>query len=330
MPDWNPDDFEPIGGQGGTATAAPVAWNPDDFEAVPDLSKVQMDPYQRATVAQGGIKPETGMEAGTDFTASLANTAPVKAEIAALKWAVPEAGKTIGRAGNILEAPFLDVGQYLGKKFEGVPGKDIPQGENFKAAYSDQPMPGMETIKESSPALRIPATAGLGMVGSIPKLAATAVSPEFSPVIWGLTPEGGFDPKQAAIAAVLPGIGKYAGDITQALAEKMGVGNDTALAAFNKAGGIGSAAGLITADQAREISNLPPEKRKDAWIEAFANAGTILLGGMGGGEGKAEGKFQVEPRELQNRAVPDIRLTEDEALNPGARKGFRASLRNTI
>ena len=72
MPDWNPDDFEPIGGQGGTATAAPVTWNPDDFEAAPDLSKVQMDPYQRATVARGGIKPETGMEAGTDFTAALA------------------------------------------------------------------------------------------------------------------------------------------------------------------------------------------------------------------------------------------------------------------
>ena len=104
------------------------------------------------------------------------------------------------------------------------------------------------------------------------------------------------------MAAALPVVGKYGGAITEAIASKSGVTKDAALAALNKLGGASSAAGLIGADQARQIMKLPKEQQKDAWIDAVGNVGSMfILGGMG--ERSQLGK----PKKTGNQGRADIR-----------------------
>ena len=148
--------------------------------------------------------------------------------------------------------------------------------------------------------LRIVERGSQGLVESAPKLAAVAglqaagvPAPVSAAAVFGTT-EQGFDLKQALIAAALPMLGKYTGSLTEAIAAKAGVSSEAALQALNKMGGAAGAASLIGAGQLQEIMKLPPEKRKDALIEAAANVGsTFLLGMLGERKGsetpKAEG-----------------------------------------
>jgi len=115
-----------------------------------------------------------------------------------------------------------------------------------------------------------------GLVESTPQLAIATVSPLAGALAFGLTPEG-FDPKQAAIAAALPVIGKWSGAIVETMAAKAGVTTSQALLAWNKLGGASGAAGAIGADQAIAISQLPPEQREQAWIDAAGNIGSMFI-----------------------------------------------------
>ena len=115
-----------------------------------------------------------------------------------------------------------------------------------------------------------------------------------SALAFGTTSEG-FDPKQAVITAALPFIDEYSGAISKVVAAKAGVSSEAARQAFNKLGGAAGVTAVIGADQLQQIMSLPPEKRKDALIEAAAAAvSLLLLSTLGAGKRDSLGKWVDE------------------------------------
>ena len=99
--------------------------------------------------------------------------------------------------------------------------------------------------------------------------------------MFGTTPEG-FDPAQAAVAAVLPWVGKYSGAIIGKIADKFGVSSTKAYAAWKAAGAMTGAAGYLAAIDESKIRTLPPEQRDAARIDMVAGLiGQSVLGPMG-------------------------------------------------
>ena len=236
------------------------------FDSIPtfDTSKLQRtltgQPSQFGSGLLVGTNPANNPDA--DFLRAV--TAPETG-------IVSEVGKGLQREGKALAGGMADIG-------EAAAGN--PTFPNVRAAFTDQPMPMDSTAGESTPA-RIIEAGAKGLVESAPQMAAFAADPVLGVAAFGTTPEG-FDPKQAAIAAVLPVVGKYSGAIAEAMASKAGVTSDLAKAALNKMGGATGATGLLGADQLHQIYQLPPDQRKNALIDAVGNVGSMfLLGTMG-------------------------------------------------
>ena len=249
------------------------------------------------------IKPPPGfssveqyVQAGQQYDAGQ-NSSDFVRSLTAPGTGVPsQIGKAFQYAGNIPKAVLADVGTI------GAGG--LPS--NTLAAFRGQPLPINQQIKVLNPAERAIYSGAAGTITSVPQLAATALAPEATPIIWGSTPQG-FDPKQALLATALPVIGKYTGAITERLASKLGVSSDAALNILNRAGGASSAASLIGAQQASQIMQLPPEQRHDAFIDAVGNVASMaVLGGMGE-RGKIGAKTPQESpvEESANQTLPE-------------------------
>jgi hypothetical protein len=184
-------------------------------------------------------------------------------------------GKTsraLDAAGKALVAAPVDVA----KDFVGYhdPG-------NIEAALRGDQLPIDQSISKLPAIARAPIKGVEGVVESAPRIAAAMVDPALGAAAFGVTPQG-FDPKQAAMAMLLPEVGKYTGAITEAVATKAGVTSDLAKAALNKVGGVAGVTSLLSADEARRIAALPPEQRKDAIVDAAGNIGAMALLGAAG------------------------------------------------
>jgi hypothetical protein len=141
-----------------------------------------------------------------------------------------------------------------------------------------------EAIRTYPPAVQAGIRGAEGFVRTLPQMGIAAVNPYAGAISFGFTPEG-FSAKNAAIAAALPFIGSKAGAVVENIAARAGVSGDVALQAFQKIGGAAGAAGLIGADEAYHISQLPEEEQRQAWIDATGNIGSMfLLGTMGHSE----------------------------------------------
>ena len=141
--------------------------------------------------------------------------------------------------------------------------------------------PTETAIRGLPPAARAVVSGGRGVIESAPQLALSVANPTLGAISFGLTPEG-FDPKQAALAFVLPTIGKAGGAVLEIMAAKAGVTTEQALLAWNKMGGATAAAAAIGATELGTIAGLPPEQRQEAMIQAVGNVGSMfLLGTMG-------------------------------------------------
>lgn len=262
-------------------------------------------------------KPESGMESGTEFTTALAGGAQ---EVAA------KAGKGLEKAGKaardvaaayafeLLGQPELQSAQ-LGVRPEDVKSAGMipePESEKTPIELGIEQFPGVA---------QIPSKAAYGLIETAPKLAAVAgaqalgvPAPLAAGAVFGLTPEG-FSPKDAAIAASMPFLGKYSGEIATAVAKKFGVTSAQALNAVKGASAIAGASAPLVADQEFQIQKLPEEQRKQARIDMWANiAGQSLLGL---GEFKAEpgkGPSAVEEGKIPESGQPEYIGTEAQRI----------------
>ena len=137
------------------------------------------------------------------------------------------------------------------------------------------------------PVQRAVSRAAEGIVISTPKLAMAAADPLAGVIAFGSTPEG-FDLKQAVLALILPEIGEMGGEIAESIAAKAGISSKVALQLLKKLGGAATVAGAIGLDELQQILKLPPEQRKQALLDAAANAGSALVLGMVGGKKESE------------------------------------------
>lgn len=187
--------------------------------------------------------------------------------------------ETIPKAGGRL-LDELGTGIYEGGVDVLQRGAEVAQGLPRELQGHLDPTT-QEAIKTYPKPVQVGIKVGEGLTKSAPRLAVAAVNPTAGAVSFGLTPEG-FDPKAAIIAGALPFIGSKAGLITESIALKTGLSNPEVLQALNRIGGVSGAAALIGADEALKISQLPPEQREEAWLNAAANVGSqFLLGAVG-------------------------------------------------
>ena len=211
---------------------------------------------------------------------------------------IPTPGKVMGQAGKMITGALADVGT-LPQHEAGEPL--LP---NVTAAAEGKPLPVMQLMDNPavSKAISVPYKAATGLLETVPQVtavtAATALgvpAPLAAAGIYGQTEEG-FSPEQAGVAAALPFIGKYSGEIIGALAKRLGVSATQAVNLLKGLGGITGAAGYLGLIDESKIEQLPPEKRDEARIQALANIlGQSLLGPMGVEKEPPKPEFQGPP-----------------------------------
>lgn len=191
-------------------------------------------------------------------------------------------GRGMGVSGQALKGGFADAANLL------VGGEAItPEDpfENLRAAAFQEPMPVNETIRNLPTGQRLAVTAAGSIPEVAPRLAGTAALtaagvpiPAAAAINFGVTNEGEVSPKDAALAAAIPFVGRYGGRIASEVAKRYGISSERALQAVNAAGNQAAANTYLGVAQASEIVNLPEEERADAWIDAIAaNVGQSLL-----------------------------------------------------
>lgn len=191
-------------------------------------------------------------------------------------------GRGMGVSGQALKGGFADAANLL------VGGEAItPEDpfENLRAAAFQEPLPVNETIRNLPTGQRLAVTAAGSIPEVAPRLAGTAALtaagvpiPAAAAINFGVTNEGEVSPKDAALAAAIPFVGRYGGRIASEVAKRYGISSDRALQAVNAAGNQAAANTYLGVAQVSEIVNLPEEERADAWIDAIAaNVGQSLL-----------------------------------------------------
>ena len=281
-------DWEPVAAPA-AAPPAPAAsdWEPvaaqSDWEPVsnvPDFSKLNL-----SKIAQENA-------AGHAYDESMKSSDFLRAVTAPGTGVAAKAGQGLDMAGKVLAAAVAGAVKNPGQTLrEEVPGEDSDIAQVLRGETPDYELERGLLPKP----LQAAESGAYGLVKTVPQLAGVAgaqaagvPAPLAAGALFGLTPEG-FDPKQAAIGAALPFVGKYGGAITEAVAKKMGVSSKVAAAAVNKIGAASASAGVIGLDQVHSIMQLPPEQREKAWVDAFGNvAGMAGLGLMGGHEASPE------------------------------------------
>jgi hypothetical protein len=298
----------------------PDATSANAFSDLPDLKSGPFADLPNA--ADSGISPQFNSPHAADVVADLTRfrTQPAKPTIfdAINQDVVAPAAKGARFVGKALVGGLADIGsdvtgQTLRDQAEqeaarkealrtGRTPSDAGATGNVQALAEGEPMPAEEQSKFLPTPLRVAERASQGLIESAPQLAAVAgfealgvPAPVSAAVVFGST-ENGFDTKQAAIAAAVPFVGKYSGDIVQAIAKRYGVSSERALQIFNTAGGAGGATTFLAGMQAVDIAKLPTEQRKDAIIEAIAaNIGQLPLALAGHGAEHEQPAAAVTP-----------------------------------
>lgn len=289
------DDYEAV-----DEPKADINWS--EFEAAPEPVKAP-DPAQLA--AQ--IQRATAMAGG--------------GQIAMPGYTGPSALSALPVIGKQAVAGLADIGEAITPG--GEPGV---YWRNSKALAAGEPLPAETERKFLPKPLQIPESVAQGLVGSMPSMATVAglemvgvPAPLGAAMVFGQT-EHGFDPKQAAVAAALPFVGKYSGEFTGAIAEKLGVNTARAMNIIKGLGGMAGVIGFVGTDETSRIATLPENERKDAWIEAAANAVSMAaLGPMGvkfETPEMAQTRISRRPGSLQGPPAPGVLLRLPEGAAP--------------
>lgn len=200
-------------------------------------------------------------------------------------------GKASQAATQAVKASLADAGEAVFgpalAKVYGQPDAGEPPS-NIEAFAQGQPLPAETQLRVLPKPLEVAGRAAQGLVGSAPQMAAimgaeaVGVPPLVSgPIIFGSTPEG-FSPQQAAIAAALPFVGRYGGEIAGAMSRRLGISSSQAENIFKGLGGSAAAAGLLAAVDLNAISKLPEDQKHAAMVDAVANAfSQAALGPLG-------------------------------------------------
>jgi hypothetical protein len=145
--------------------------------------------------------------------------------------------------------------------------------------------PFQRGLAESSKPVRVLGNIAQGTIESVPKMAAVAGAqalgvpmPIGAGLIFGATEEG-FDPKAAAVAAALPFIGKYGGELPGLIAKKLGARSTDVINTIKQLGGMGAVAGAVGLSELEAINQLPEDQRLEAMASAIG--GMLILGPMG-------------------------------------------------
>lgn len=192
---------------------------------------------------------------------------------------------------------------------QAVRGKLPDAGENVDALLASEKLPAKD-LRALPKSLQMTGSAAQGLIETAPRMAAVAglqvagvPAPVGAGMVFGAT-EQGFDPKQAIVAAALPFIGKFSGRIAEEAATAFGVDSATAMNWIKGLAATAGPAGVLAADQEREISKLPKDQREQARIDMWANiAGQVALGPMG---------VEFEKKGAQN-AIQDLNAIQKEA-----------------
>lgn len=257
-----------------------------------------VQPFEMKPDAQaGGVFQPSQFSSGAAALVGTAASGDADFTIALAEGAKAGAKKTAGflhDAGKFLTSELADFGaEMTGQNVLHPEGnQQETEGKSaIDALIAGEPIPAAPDMRNLPTPLRIVGRASQGLIETTPHLAAVAglqalgvPAPIAAAAIFGLDEEEGFNPKHAAIAAAIPFVGKYSGEITGAIAKRLGVSSERALKIYNESGGAAGAVGYLSTIQASEILNLPPEQRKDATIEAIAsNIGFLPLSFSGGG-----------------------------------------------
>lgn len=270
---------------------------------IPDATAF-LDPRTRSQVLQQQRGDPN--EAGTDFTYALSHQLPADIGSGAAK--LGTALRHVSDAAELLEQGNPEKAL---NEFTGTPNAKGQTPYEEDVAAMPKPLQMFEAGKR-------------GLIESAPKMAAVAggeavgiPAPVSGAAVFGMTPEG-FSPRDAAIAAALPFAGRLGGAVTENLAKRLDVPPSVAEGYLSKLGGAAGVTGLLTADQVQRISQLPPDQREAATVDAIGNAASMmLLGMMGGHEAGESGQENIsdhfvdankmvtpEEEEMPSRAQP--------------------------
>ncbi len=202
-------------------------------------------------------------------------------------------GKALQRAGEkVRDEVAAAMFEVAGDPQDALKQLGYTAEDLKRMGYTDvEPDTGVKPFEQGMqllpPVQRAVSRAAEGIVISTPKLAIAAVDPLAGVIAFGSTPEG-FDLKQAVLALILPEIGELGGEIAESIAAEAGISSKVALQLLKKLGGAATVAGAIGLDELQQILKLPPEQRKQALLDAAANAASTLVLGMLGGKKESE------------------------------------------
>lgn len=289
------DIFDTVADAPPPAAAKPASAGGDIFDQVAANAPAKGDMFDRVAARNGfigppAIPPEVSAIVQKEFNAMAAPSA-----VAALKQQQVEA-----QGGAVLDGPDalpVAIGKFsraagdVAKRMAGAYAFEATgQPEEQLRQFTDPD--GQTPLDEGMRALSLPgrvlSKAAYGLVETAPQLGMMAATegvgvpaPLAAAGLFGSTPTG-FDPRQAAIAAALPFVGGAAGDVVAKVAQKFGLEAGQAMNVLKGLGGMAGAAGVLGADQVARIQDLPPEQRKDAYVDAISTiVGQSLLGPSG-------------------------------------------------
>ena len=192
---------------------------------------------------------------------------------------------------------------------------------NIAATLSGEPLPVKENIQDLPLPGRLLAGAAGGLVETAPQLAGVVAgqalgipAPLSAGALFGITEEGGYDPVAGGIAAALPFVGRFSGEIAGSLAQKLGVSAAEALNIVKGASGLLVPVAGLAAKGELEISKLPPEQQDAARVELYASLlGQAALGPVGV---RYEKNYATPKRPIQESRVIERAQADEGRTQP--------------
>lgn len=194
----------------------------------------------------------------------------------------------IATGGRVLAALPPDIDTALSQDQTGT-----KPFENVKAAWQGTTPPYLQRAQSPGipPALQMAQKVTTGGIEMVPKMAGVMAASLGGPVastaaagaLFGFDDEGTFHPDQAAVAAVLPLAGKWAGGIAGRIAQKAGMEAGTALNLVKAGTGYATANGILAAQAVPGWSKMNDAQKQDTVAGIMVNAflGLADLHGVG-------------------------------------------------
>lgn len=316
------EDFEPVEAEDKWKDFEPVKevnYQPTDIASVAaEQGRSAMEhaefPFSGVKgTAEASLSPDAAAQYHRYRASAGATPLPVPGIPGQIAGAIGGTLAQLGRAGRDI------AGAYA---FEAA-GEPVLQAQQLGIHVPSQFQPEPQSDTGETPieqgmaqlpaGLQMASKAAYGTIEAAPRLAGVVAgqamgipAPIGAAAMFGATEEG-FDPKQAVIAAALPFVGRFSGEIGGAIAKKFGA---TSIDAINLSKGVAGLAGpalALIAEGEQQIAQLPASQRKQARIDLYANVlGQSLLGPMGvkyerAGFREAVGKSATEQSAGQKR-----------------------------